>query len=188
MDGAHWHRLHGAGDTEPSMLLARGRAPQYFDSSEHSSSKILPGQDLQTFSQSSPLPTFKRASQAAKVVWSIINTSFCSFKVNTKTQRLCRNEYNLTGLCSRLSCPLANSQYATCSRGEGDYLPLHEDDRKVDKPISWYIEGNIAYIYCYIVIFILCRLATFVASSCGRQFFYEAGGLEQIQTQPRENK
>lgn len=57
------------------------------------------------------------------LVWDIINNQFCSFKLklpgnsthNQKSTKstFCRNEHNVTGLCSKQSCPLANSRYAT---------------------------------------------------------------------------
>lgn len=57
-----------------------------------------------------------------EMVWHIINQGFCSFKLKlpgnqshqkSTKQTFCRNEHNVTGLCNRQSCPLANSRYAT---------------------------------------------------------------------------
>jgi protein MAK16 len=67
-----------------------------------------------------------------EVMWNVMGQGFCSFKVMTRDDkvRFCRNPYNVTGLCSKATCPLSNAQYSTIVEHEDElYLYIKTAER-----------------------------------------------------------
>ncbi|KJP89042.1 hypothetical protein AK88_01335 [Plasmodium fragile] len=64
------------------------------------------------------------------ITWEILGKGKCSFKKKTQTQMFCMNEYNVTGLCTKVNCPLSNSVYGTVILEKGEiYLYLKYPER-----------------------------------------------------------
>lgn len=74
-----------------------------------------------------------------EIIWQVVNQQFCAFKLKTtKGQNFCRNEYNVSGLCNRTSCPLANARYATVKNIEGKlYLYMKTAERAHTPAKMW---------------------------------------------------
>ncbi|AOW02505.1 ribosomal L28e protein family-domain-containing protein [Yarrowia lipolytica] len=78
-------------------------------------------------------------SASDDLIWEILNDQFCSFKLKTgKGQDFCKNEYNVTGICERKSCPLANSKYATVRRVNGRLYLYMKTAERVHTPNKWW--------------------------------------------------
>jgi protein MAK16 len=70
-----------------------------------------------------------------ELIWNIIGKEkFCSYKFNTKTQNFCRNEFNITGFCSKQSCPISNSNYATIIEKNGEIYLYIKDTTNIRFP------------------------------------------------------
>mmetsp|Transcript_20397 Transcript_20397/g.62840 ORF Transcript_20397/g.62840 Transcript_20397/m.62840 type:complete len:285 (-) Transcript_20397:34-888(-) len=65
-----------------------------------------------------------------ELIWQSLNGHFCSFKAKVQRNNFCRNEQNVTGLCNKSACPLANSRYATIRELDGRcYLMIKTIER-----------------------------------------------------------
>jgi protein MAK16 len=77
--------------------------------------------------------------QSDEIVWQIINHGHCSYKIKEESAlTFCRNAYNVTGLCNRSSCPLANSNYSTILEQNGTlFLCLKSVERAHTPAAMW---------------------------------------------------
>ncbi|CAH8361484.1 unnamed protein product [Eruca vesicaria subsp. sativa] len=63
--------------------------------------------------------------QNDEAIWHDIRYIHCYYMAEIETGIFCRNPYNVTGICSRSSCPLANSRYATIRDHDGRVFYLY---------------------------------------------------------------
>ncbi|GAV82308.1 Ribosomal_L28e domain-containing protein/Mak16 domain-containing protein [Cephalotus follicularis] len=72
--------------------------------------------------------------QHDEVIWQVIRHNHCSYMAKIETGKFCRNLYNVTGICNRSSCPLANSRYATIRDHDGVFYLYMKSIERAHKP------------------------------------------------------
>ena len=68
------------------------------------------------------------------LIWQSLNHSFCSYKSKVDTHNFCRHEMNVTGLCNKSACPLANNRYATIREEQGRCFLYEKEPDKLRCP------------------------------------------------------
>nr|KAJ0207158.1 hypothetical protein LSAT_V11C500289720 [Lactuca sativa] len=72
--------------------------------------------------------------QNDEVIWQVLRHKHCSYMAKITVGIFCRNEYNLTGICNRSSCPLANSRYATICDHDGVFYSYMKTIERAHMP------------------------------------------------------
>jgi protein MAK16 len=73
--------------------------------------------------------------QSDHLIWNLIGEKeFCTYKSNTNLGFVCKSNFNLTNMCSRQSCPISNSRYATIIEQDGIFFLLKKDSNKLSFP------------------------------------------------------
>ena len=119
-------------DVDRRLVDARSRAREDFKSQIKNYDNASDSASYATRIPQALAPSsLAMALQHDQLIWDVINGGFCSFKCKVATggrssskrstdhQVFCRNPNNVTGLCSRQACPLANSQYWTIREHKG---------------------------------------------------------------------
>jgi len=83
-----------------------------------------------------------------KRVWEAIgNKKTCSFKLDTKLDTLCKNVYNVTGMCNEFSCPLANTKYATVRSIDNEMYLFIKEPEMCNRPKNMYEKIKLSKVY-----------------------------------------